>query len=175
MACCLLLGAAAPARAASGPAELADRLAERWTGLQRPNGTFPDSIRPGSFSSGRYAEAGMGYGLLLAGIRAHRPDWVEAGARAQAYAARQATDRLSVFESMLLASGYNLLRSRAPATPAFAAASARSGRSTCARSSRSTTSASTPTASPPTSTWSRRSRTSSSPAAACARKSPERS
>ena len=57
---------------------------------------------------------------MLAGVRTGRPDWVEAGARAQAYAAAKAPDRLSVFESMLIASGYNLLRNRAPATPAFA-------------------------------------------------------
>src|SRR5829696_6347290 len=121
LACWLLVGGAEPARAATGAAALADRLAERWTALQRPDATFPDSIRPDSYTWGRYGQAGVGYGLLLAGLRSARPEWIEAGARAQAYAAAHARDRLSVFESMLLASGYNLLRSRAPATPAFAA------------------------------------------------------
>ena len=115
------LALAAPAAAAPAPAELADTLAERWAALQRPDATFPDSIRPDTHGWGRYGEAGVGYGLLLAGVRAHRPDWVEAGARAQAFAAETAVDRLSVFESMLIASGYNLLRTRAPATPTFAA------------------------------------------------------
>jgi hypothetical protein len=122
VACCVLLAAAGPAHASGqDPAALADRLAERWAALQRPNGTFPDSIRPDTRTWGRYGEAGVGYGLLLAGIRSGRAEWVQAGARAQAYAASQAIDRLSVFESMLIASGYNLLRSRAPATPEFAA------------------------------------------------------
>jgi hypothetical protein len=122
VACCTLLSVAAPARAAApAPARLADRLAERWAALQREDGTFPDSIRPNTHTWGRYGEAGLGYGLLLAGIRSDRPEWVQAGARAQAYAATHATDRLSVFETMLIASGYNVLRARAPATPEFAA------------------------------------------------------
>ena len=118
MACCAL--PVPPAAAHAEPAPLADRLAERWVALQRDNGTFLDAIRPDTHDWGRYGESGVGYGLMLAGVRAGRPDWVEAGARAQAYAAAKAADRLSVFESMLIASGYNLLRSRAPATPAFA-------------------------------------------------------
>ncbi len=121
MACCALLCAPGQAAAEGDPAELADRLAERWAALQRDNATFPDSIRPDTHDWGRYGESGVGYGLMLAGIRAARPDWVEAGARAQSYAAAKAPDRLSVFESMLIASGYNLLRTRAPSTPEFAA------------------------------------------------------
>ena len=117
VACCALM---APSAAQADPAPLADRLAERWVGLQRDNGTFLDAIRPDTHDWGRYGESGVGYGLMLAGVRAGQPQWVEAGARAQAYAAAKAPDRLSVFESMLIASGYNLLRSRAPATPAFA-------------------------------------------------------
>jgi hypothetical protein len=117
-ACCSLLGVPA---AHADPASLADRLAERWVGLQRDNGTFLDSIRPETHDWGRYGESGVGYGLMLAGVRTGRPEWVEAGARAQVYAAARAPDRLSVFESMLIASGYNLLRTRAPATPTFAA------------------------------------------------------
>ena len=109
------------AAAATTPAQLADPLAAHWAAAQNPDATFPDSIRPGTHTWGRYGEAGVGYGLILAGVRTGRPDWIEAGARAQAYAAAHATDRLSVFESMLMASGYNLLRRRAPATPAFAA------------------------------------------------------
>ena len=115
------MAGAVPAQAAPSSAALADRLAARWAALQRADGTFPDSIRPGTHMWGRYGEAGLGYGLMLAGVRGSRPDWVQAGARAQAVAAMQATDRLSVFESMLIASGYNLLRTRAPATPAFVA------------------------------------------------------
>ena len=99
----------------------ADRIAERWAALQRPDATFPDSIRPDTHTWGRYGQAGVGYGLMLAGIRGGRPEWVEAGARAQAYAIVRALDRSSVFESMLIASGYNLLRLRAPASPTFAA------------------------------------------------------
>src|SRR5918992_3573144 len=118
VACCAL--PVPPAAAHAEPAPLADRLAERWVALQRDNGTFLDAIRPDTHDWGRYGETGVGYGLMLAGVRTGRPEWVEAGARAQAYAAAKAADRLSVFESMLIASGYNLLRSRAPATPAFA-------------------------------------------------------
>ena len=119
MACWALQ--APPAAADAEPAALADRLAERWVALQRDDGTFLDSIRPDTHDWGRYGESGVGYGLMLAGVRTGRPEWVEAGARAQAYAAARAPDRLSVFESMLIASGYNLLRTRAPGTPAFAA------------------------------------------------------
>jgi hypothetical protein len=100
-----VLGAPAPAAANTEAAALADRLAERWAALQRADATFPDSIRPDTHDWGRYGEAGLGYGLMLAGVRAGRPDWVERGARAQAYAAAKAPDRLSVFESMLIASG----------------------------------------------------------------------
>jgi hypothetical protein len=112
---------AAPASAAPTAAGLAERLAEPWLALQQPDGSFPDSIRPGTHDWGRYGDAGLGYGLMLAGLRTHRPDWVEAGARAQAHAAGRATDRSSAFETMLIASGYNLLRLRAPATPTFVA------------------------------------------------------
>ncbi len=116
-----LLALCGTAAAATTPAELADPLAAHWAAVQNADGTFPDSIRPGTHTWGRYGEAGVGYGLILAGVRTARPDWIEAGARAQAYAAVHAVDRLSVFESMLMASGYNLLRRRAPTTPAFAA------------------------------------------------------
>jgi hypothetical protein len=119
--CCLSLVAAVPARAAPDAARLADSIAERWVALQRPDATFPDSIRPDTHTWGRYGQAGVGYGLMLAGIRSGRPAWIEAGARAQAYAAERALDHSSVFENMLIASGYNLLRLRAPATPTFAA------------------------------------------------------
>jgi hypothetical protein len=118
---CAALTSAAPAAAAPAPAEVADALSDRWAALQGPDAVFPDSIRPGSHSYGRYGEAGMGYGLMLAGVRRSRPDLVEAGARAQVYAAEHAPDRGSVFESMMMASAYNLLRTRAPATPTFAA------------------------------------------------------
>jgi hypothetical protein len=100
---------------------VADTLSDRWAALQGTDGAFPDSIRVGSSSYGRYGEAGMGYGLMLAGVRRGRPDLIDAGARAQVYAAAHAADRLSVFENMLMAAGYNLLRTRAPATPTFAA------------------------------------------------------
>ena len=121
LAAAWLLALCGTAAAATTPAELADPLAAHWAAVQNADGTFPDSIRPGTHTWGRYGEAGVGYGLILAGVRTARPDWIEAGARAQAYAAVHAVDRLSVFESMLMASGYNLLRRRAPATPTFAA------------------------------------------------------
>lgn len=116
--------AQAPAGAAPAPAAFATPLAERWAQLQGANGAFPDSIRPANRAWGRYGEAGLGYGLMLAGLRTGRSDWLAAGARAQRYAIANAPDRLSVFESMLIASGYNLLRLRAPATPGFAGAEA---------------------------------------------------
>jgi hypothetical protein len=103
--------------------------------------------------------------LALAGVRGGRPDWVEAGARAQAYAIERALDRSSVFESMLVASGYNLLRLRAPATPTFAAR--RGLWEDYLRTIEPVTDARVD-ACPRTSTWSRPSRTSSSPAAGCA-------
>src|SRR5829696_730983 len=120
---CLALAAAAPAARAAAPpapATVADALAEAWAERQNGDGSFPDSIRPTSHGWGRYGEAGLGYGLILAGVRAGRPEWTQAGARAQRYAIEHAPDRLSVFESMMLASGYNQLRLRAGSTPAFA-------------------------------------------------------
>ena len=117
-ACAAPAAAQAPVGAAPDPAAIADQMAARWVALQRPSGSFPDSIRQ-QRGWGRYGEAGLGYGLMLSGLRAGRPDWIQAGARAQRFAIAQALDRSSVFESMLIASGYNLLRLRAPQTPLF--------------------------------------------------------
>ena len=118
-ACAAPAAAQAPVGASPDPAAIADRMAARWVALQRPSGSFPDSIRQ-QRGWGRYGEAGLGYGLMLSGLRAGRPEWIQAGARAQRFAIAQALDRNSVFENMLIASGYNLLRLRAPATPLFA-------------------------------------------------------
>ena len=112
--------ALASSAAAAPPATVADALATNWADRQNGDGSFPDSLRPTSHGWGRYGEAGMGYGLILAGVRTGREDLAQRGARAQLYAIEHAPDRSSVFESMLLASGYNQLRLRAPATPAFA-------------------------------------------------------
>src|SRR5215218_3492106 len=123
LACLALAAAAAPAARAAAPpppATVAGELAAAWAARQNGDGSFPDSIRPTSHGWGRYGEAGLGYGLILAGVRAGRPEWTQAGARAQRYAIEHAPDRLSVFESMMLASGYNQLRLRAGSTPAFA-------------------------------------------------------
>lgn len=120
----LLVAAAcvsAPSAAAqSAPAQLADAMAERWTALQDADGSFPESVRPRAHWGG-YAEPALGHGLILAGLRAGRADWVQAGARAQRWFVEHAADRRSVFANALLAAGYNLLRQRAPRTPAFAA------------------------------------------------------
>ena len=120
LACAPAAVARAPVGAAPSPAAIADQMAARWVALQGPTGSFPDSIRQ-TRGWGRYGEAGLGYGLMLAGLRTGNAGWLEAGARAQRLAIAQAQDRASVFENMLIASGYNLLRLRAPQTPAFAA------------------------------------------------------
>ena len=139
-ACATPATAQAPVGAAPDPASIADAMAARWVALQRASGSFPDSIRQ-QRGWGRYGEAGLGYGLMLAGLRTGRADWIQAGARAQRFAIVQARDRASVFESMLIASGYNLLRLRAPQTPAFATGKP-AWRTTCATSGRSSTRAS---------------------------------
>jgi hypothetical protein len=142
VACAAPAAAQAPVGSSPDPDAIADRMAASWVALQRPSGSFPDSIRQ-QRGWGRYGEAGLGYGLMLSGLRAGRPDWIQAGARAQRFAIAQALDRNSVFENMLIASGYNLLRLRAPDTPLFTTdrCSTRASRSrTCPR----------------TSTWSRR-------------------
>ena len=93
---------------------------------------------------------------MLAGVRAGRARTGSRPAPARRPTPpRTAPDRLSVFESMLIASGYNLLRRRAPATPAFAAQRAPVGAVPARRSRRSTTRASTRRSCPRTSTSSR--------------------
>ena len=87
--------AQAPVGSSPDPAAIADRLAARWVALQRPSGSFPDSIRQ-QRGWGRYGEAGLGYGLMLSGLRAGRPDWIQAGARAQRFAIAQALDAAGV-------------------------------------------------------------------------------
>jgi hypothetical protein len=140
MACLALLAAAlvaVPAAQAAAPARwtgLADDIAASWAGQQNPNGTFRDHIYGGDVSfclsrqckpglgNARYAESVLGYALIQTGLRERDSRLLDAGLRSISYIVRRRDlqRRLpTTFESMAVASAYNLVRRRAPRRPLF--------------------------------------------------------
>jgi hypothetical protein len=115
---------APPATAESWPA-LAERIAAPWPALQQPDGRFADYVAGGRpMPQTRYAEAMLGYGLLLVGLQDGRRDQVDAGLRAIAWStSRPYADNggPSVFENLALAAAYNLARARLSGDAAFEA------------------------------------------------------
>ena len=104
--------------------------------LQRADGTFPDSIRPGTHGWGRYGEAGLGYALILAGVRSGHPEWTRGGRpRAGATRARRPDRLVGVREHADRVGLQPAAHARAGDARVRVAARA-SGRTTCARSGR---------------------------------------
>ena len=101
--------------------ELADRIAEPWPFLQRPNGSFADYMAArGVPERDLYGEAMLGYALMHVGIREGDDRRVRSGLQALTAAARSRRTYHSVtFEQMAIASAYNLARERLDAYPLF--------------------------------------------------------
>ena len=128
---------AVPAAHAAAPPRwtaLADEIATSWRAQQNPNGTFRDHIYGGDVSfclrrrckpglgNARYAESVLGYALIQTGLRERDSRLVDAGLRSISYIVRRRDlqRRLpTTFESMAVASAYNLARRRIPNRPLF--------------------------------------------------------
>jgi hypothetical protein len=151
----------ASARAESGPswAGIANRITASMEALQRPDGSLTDYLSP---TAQPYAEAMVGYGLLLHGLRRNDRRATEAGLLAIGQTVQpgiRGGPRLdSVFKQLAVASAYRLAMAR------LAGDAGRSGRSTSPRSPGARA----------TSTWSRRWPISSWCSAACAAARPAR-
>jgi hypothetical protein len=100
---------------------LADDIAEPWSALQRPDGSFADYMaQRGNAQRDLYGEAMLGYGLLHVGIREGDDRRIRSGLRALTAAARSRRSYHSMtFEQMALASAYNLARERIADHPMF--------------------------------------------------------
>ncbi|MEA2448249.1 MAG: hypothetical protein QOG63_181 [Thermoleophilaceae bacterium] len=124
-------GAAAPARWG----QLAQEGGRSWLGEQNRNGTFRDYVYGGHisvcmrkschppFGNARYGESALGYAMIATGLRTGDRKLTDAGLRAINYAVRQRKLQKILptnFESMSVASAYNLARHRLAKRPLFA-------------------------------------------------------
>jgi hypothetical protein len=125
VSCLVLVGAllaAAPARADSGPAwgAIADRVAGSMEALQQSDGSLADYLSP---TAQPYAEAMVGYGLLLHGLRRGDRRATDAGLRAIGQTVQpgiRGGPRLdSVFKQLAVASSYRLATERLAGDPVF--------------------------------------------------------
>lgn len=123
----VLVGAlvpAASARADSGPAwgAISARIAGSMTALQLPDGSFPDYLSP---AAQPYAEAMVGYGLVLRGMRTGDRRALISGLGALEQTVQpgiRGGPRLdSVFKQLAVAGAYRLGVERLAGDPAFAA------------------------------------------------------
>jgi hypothetical protein len=116
------LAPAAPARADATADwdEISARIAAAMQQLQRPDGSLPDYLSP---TPQPYAEAMVGYGLLLRGLRTGERSATEAGLRALEQTVQpgvRGSPRLdSVFKQLAVAAAYNLGSARLAGDPAF--------------------------------------------------------
>src|SRR5690242_14745763 len=122
----VLLLLAPPVRAE--PSEwraLAREMAAPWPGIQRPTGNLPDYLDGfnNPFEGTRYGDAMMGWALIQTGLREDDRALTDAGLHAIGYATSKARHwaRPSVFETLAVASAWNLARSRLADDPAFLA------------------------------------------------------
>jgi hypothetical protein len=123
---------AAPARAAAPPVAradssgeweaISDRIATSMEALQAPDGSLADYLSP---AAQPYAEAMVGYGLLLHGVRRDDHTAIDAGLRALGQTVRpdvRGGPRLdSVFKQLAVAAGYRLAVTHLAGDPVFAA------------------------------------------------------
>ena len=130
----LAVPAAAEAAAPASWGTLAGDIARSWRAQQNRNGTFRDYVYGGHVSfcrrkrcrrglgNARYAESTLGYAMIKTGLRAHDGRLVNAGLRAIDYIVRRRDlqRRLPTnFESVSVASAYNLARRRLARRPLF--------------------------------------------------------
>ena len=111
LALLIALAALAPQAAADRGAYIATSraLAAPWPALQRPDGSFPDWLRPDRAS--RYGDAMLGLGLIQTGVRDHNRPLVRSGLRAVNAATRVVHEwyPVRVFEHWAVDSAYNLV------------------------------------------------------------------
>jgi hypothetical protein len=98
-------------------------MAAPWPEIQRETGNLPDYLDGlnNPFEGTRYGDAMMGWGLLQVGIRDQQPRMINAGLAAIGYATSSDRHwgRPSLFETMAVASAYNLVREPLADDPRF--------------------------------------------------------
>ena len=98
-------------------------MAAPWPDIQRETGNLPDYLDGlnNPYEGTRYGDAMMGWGLLQVGIRDNEPRLINAGLAAVEYATSKQRHwgRPSVFETMALASAYNVVREPLAEHPRF--------------------------------------------------------
>ena len=98
-------------------------MAAPWPDIQRPTGNLPDYLDGlnNPYEGTRYGDAMMGWGLLQVGIRDQQPRMINAALAAVDYATSDERNwgRPSVFETMALASAYNIARESLADNPRF--------------------------------------------------------
>ena len=91
-------------------------MAAPWPAIQRDTGNLPDYLDGlnNPFEGTRYGDAMIGWGLLQVGLRDRDDRLVSSGLRAIDYATNKARTwhRPSVFETMAVASSYNLVKKK---------------------------------------------------------------
>jgi hypothetical protein len=100
-----------------------NEMAEPWLDIQRDTGNLPDYLDGlnNPFQGTRYGDAMMGWGLLQVGVRERHQRTINAALDAIDYATSDDRNwgRPSVFETMAIASAYNIARRRIPDDPRF--------------------------------------------------------
>lgn len=98
-------------------------MAAPWPGIQRPTGNLPDYLDGfnNPFEGTRYGDAMMGWALIQVGLREDEHALVDSGLRAIGYATSEARhwSRPSVFETLAVASAWNLARRALADNPEF--------------------------------------------------------
>ena len=120
----LVLGAAAAgAQVESRWRALSREMAAPWPDIQRDTGNLPDYLDGlnNPYEGTRYGDAMMGWGLLQVGLRDQEPRMINSGLAAIEYATGKSRHwgRPSVFETMALASAYNIAREPLAENPRF--------------------------------------------------------
>jgi hypothetical protein len=104
---------------------LARATAAPWVEIQRPTGNLPDYLDGfnNPFEGTRYGDAMMGWALIQTGLREGDQSMTDAGVRAIGYATSKARHwaRPSVFETMAVASAWNIARGPLARDPEFRA------------------------------------------------------
>src|SRR3954447_2723401 len=107
---------------------LSGDLARPWLSIQTSKGNFPDytdgEVPRATGRGTRYGDSVLALALLQRGLRSGDQRMIDSATKGLAFVISRTRRRLqrfkpSVFESMAVAAGYNLLRKRQPGTPTF--------------------------------------------------------
>src|SRR4051794_442124 len=107
---------------------LSGDLARPWPSIQTSAGNFPDytdgEVPRATGRGTRYGDSVLALALLQRGLRSGDKRLIDSATKAFAFVISRKRRRLqrykpSVFESMAVAAGYNLLRKRLPGNPVF--------------------------------------------------------